>query len=77
MMVEMFPHNNLLNKHLLESPTPFNSVERYKTASTQESAFMDKLYHHFLKSSHKVMESSYFSDIVSELLFLNFLCDVN
>ncbi|KAG2747247.1 hypothetical protein P692DRAFT_201867131 [Suillus brevipes Sb2] len=64
MMIEMFPSSNLLNKHLPDSPTPFDSTDRYATASTQESAFLDKLYCHFPESLHKVMESSYFSDLV-------------
>ncbi|KAG1804748.1 uncharacterized protein HD556DRAFT_1436926 [Suillus plorans] len=33
-------------------------------APTQDSAFLDELYHHFPESLHKVMESSYFSDLV-------------
>ncbi|KAG1728690.1 hypothetical protein EDD22DRAFT_853246 [Suillus occidentalis] len=64
MMVEMFPSSELLNKKLLESPTPFDSSERYTTEATQESAFLDELYRHFPESVHKVMETSYFSDLV-------------
>ncbi|KAG2746425.1 hypothetical protein P692DRAFT_20739902 [Suillus brevipes Sb2] len=64
MMIEMFPSSDLLNKRLPDSPTPFDSTDRYATESTQESAFLDELYHHFPKSLHKVMESSYFSDLV-------------
>ncbi|KAG2054243.1 hypothetical protein BDR06DRAFT_1050533 [Suillus hirtellus] len=55
MMVEIFPSSELLNKKLLESPTPF---------AMQDSAFLDKLYHHFPESLHKVMETLYFSDLV-------------
>jgi hypothetical protein len=72
MMIEMFPSSDLLNKRLPDSPTPFDSTDRYVTESTQESAFLDELYHHFPKSLHKVMESSYFSDLVSEFSFLDF-----
>jgi hypothetical protein len=72
MMIEMFPSSDLLNKHLPDSPTPFDSTDRYATESTQESAFLDELYHHFPKSLHKVMESSYFSDLISEFSFLDF-----
>ncbi|KAG0691607.1 hypothetical protein DFH29DRAFT_770591, partial [Suillus ampliporus] len=57
-----------LNKRLPESPTPFDRAERYKTASTQESSFMDELYRHFPKSLHKVMESSYFSNLVMKCI---------
>ncbi|KAG1783950.1 hypothetical protein EV702DRAFT_1190956 [Suillus placidus] len=64
MMIEMFPSSDLLNQCLPDSPTPFDSTDRYATASTQESAFLDELYRHFPKSLHKVMESSYFSDLV-------------
>ncbi|KAG1741775.1 uncharacterized protein EDB91DRAFT_1247830 [Suillus paluster] len=64
MMVEMFPNGELLNKKLPECPTPFGSSERYTTAATQESAFLDELYCHFPESLHKIMESSYFSDLV-------------
>ncbi|KAG1772534.1 hypothetical protein EV702DRAFT_930212, partial [Suillus placidus] len=64
MMIEMFPSSDLLNKRLPDSPTPFDSTDRYATASTQESAFLDELYRHFPTLLHKVMESSYFSDLV-------------
>ncbi|KAG2159903.1 uncharacterized protein EDB93DRAFT_1099331 [Suillus bovinus] len=64
MMIEMFSSSDLLNKRLPDSPTPFDSTDRYATASTQESAFLDELYRHFPESLHKVMESSYFSDLV-------------
>ncbi|KAG1773662.1 hypothetical protein EV702DRAFT_1048217 [Suillus placidus] len=64
MMIEMFPSSDLLNKRLPDSPTPFDSTDRYATASTQESAFLDELYRHFPTSLHKVMESSYFSDLM-------------
>ncbi|KAG1829880.1 hypothetical protein EV424DRAFT_1585852 [Suillus variegatus] len=64
MMIEMFPSSDLLNKRLPDSPTPFDSTDQYATASTQESAFLDELYRHFPESLHKVMESSYFSDLV-------------
>ncbi|KAG1723619.1 hypothetical protein EDB19DRAFT_1915985 [Suillus lakei] len=57
MMVEMFPSSDLLNKCLPDLPTPFDSIERYATASTQESAFLDEVYRHFPESLHKVMES--------------------
>ncbi|KAG1831086.1 hypothetical protein EV424DRAFT_1278444, partial [Suillus variegatus] len=53
-----------LNKRLPDLPTPFDSTDRYATASTQESAFLDELYRHFPQLLHKVMESSYFSDLV-------------
>ncbi|KAG1836157.1 hypothetical protein F4604DRAFT_1943579 [Suillus subluteus] len=39
-------------------------TDQYATASTQESAFLDELYRHFPESLHKVMESSYFCDLV-------------
>lgn len=68
MMMEMFPSSDLLNKKLPEAPTPFDSPDRYKTAVTQDSAFLHELYHHFPKSLHKIMESSYFSDMVCSLL---------
>ncbi|KAG2030096.1 hypothetical protein BDR03DRAFT_1017530 [Suillus americanus] len=64
MMVEMFPTSELLNKKCPASPTAFDSSEQYVTAAMQESAFLDELYHHFPESLHKVMESSYFSDLV-------------
>lgn len=64
MMVEMFPSGELLNKKLPESPTPFNSSKQYTTEATQDSAFLDELYCHFPESVHKVMETSYFSDLV-------------
>ncbi|KAG2124584.1 uncharacterized protein EDB93DRAFT_1258733 [Suillus bovinus] len=64
MMVEMFPSGNLLNSKLPESPTLFNSPDQYMTAATQDSAFLDELYQHFPESLHKMMESSYFSDLV-------------
>ncbi|KAG1847062.1 hypothetical protein F4604DRAFT_1688183 [Suillus subluteus] len=64
MMVEMFPSSNLLNKKLLETPTPFNSPKQYKTVAAQDSTFLHELYQHFPKSLHKIMESSYFSDVV-------------
>ncbi|KAG1737392.1 hypothetical protein EDB19DRAFT_1909711 [Suillus lakei] len=57
MMVEMFPSSELLNKRLPDLPTPFDSIEQYVTASTQESAFLDEVYRHFPKSLHKVMKS--------------------
>lgn len=67
MMVEMFPSSELLNKKRPASPTAFNSSERYVTAAMEESAFLDELYHHFPESLHKVMESSYFSDLVCQV----------
>lgn len=69
LMVEMFPSCELLNKKLLESPTPFDSPEWYTTAATQDSAFLDELYHHCPESLHKVMETSYFSDLVRGFSF--------
>jgi len=68
MMMEMFPSKDLLNKLLPSSPTPFDSTDRYKTALTQESAFLDELYHGFPEQVHIVMESSYFAELVSSLL---------
>ncbi|KAG2358375.1 hypothetical protein BDR07DRAFT_1379481 [Suillus spraguei] len=38
-------------------------VEIFPSA-TEESAFLDKLYRHFPELLHKIMESSYFSDLV-------------
>ncbi|KAG1856480.1 hypothetical protein F4604DRAFT_1931927 [Suillus subluteus] len=64
MMVEMFPSGELLNKKRPESPTPFDCSKRYTTAATEESAFLDELYRHFPESLHKIMQSSYFSDLV-------------
>ncbi|KAG2115541.1 hypothetical protein BD769DRAFT_1391205 [Suillus cothurnatus] len=64
MMVEMFPSSELLNKKCPVSPTAFDSSKQYVTAAMEESAFLDELYHHFPESLHKVMESSYFSDLV-------------
>lgn len=69
MMVEMFPSSELLNKKLPENPTAFDSPDRYKTAATQDSAFLDELYQHFPELLHKIMESSYFSDVVRSLSF--------
>lgn len=69
MMVEMFPSSELLNKKLPENPTAFDSPDWYKTAATQDSAFLDELYQHFPESLHKIMESSYFSDVVRSLSF--------
>ncbi|KAG1883065.1 hypothetical protein F4604DRAFT_1920958 [Suillus subluteus] len=60
----MFPSKDLLNKLLPLSPTSFDSVDQYKTAPTQESAFLDKLYHGFPERVHVVMESSYFTELV-------------
>lgn len=68
MMNEMFPSKDLLIKLRPSSPTPFDSVDRYKTALTQESAFLDELYHVFPERVHAVMESSYFADLVCNLL---------
>ncbi|KAG2136909.1 hypothetical protein BD769DRAFT_1664463 [Suillus cothurnatus] len=64
MMTEMFPSKDLLNKLLPSSLTPFDSTNRYKTALTQESAFLDELYHGFPEWVHIIMESSYFADLV-------------
>lgn len=68
MMTEMFPSKDLLNKLLPSSLTPFDSVDRYKTAPTQESTFLDELYHGFSERVHVVMESSYFAELVSNFL---------
>ncbi|KAG2751662.1 hypothetical protein P692DRAFT_20706225, partial [Suillus brevipes Sb2] len=64
MTVEMFPNSDLFSMQHPENPTPFNSRDRYLTAMTQESAFLDELYQHFPSRLHGVMESSYFSDLV-------------
>ncbi|KIK38194.1 hypothetical protein CY34DRAFT_59734, partial [Suillus luteus UH-Slu-Lm8-n1] len=64
MTVEMFPNADLFSKQRPEKPTPFNSRDRYLTATTQESAFLDELFQHFPDRLHGVMESSYFSDLV-------------
>jgi hypothetical protein len=68
MMMEMFPSKDSLNKLLPSSLTPFNSTNQYKTALTQELAFLDELYHSFPERVHIVMESSYFTELVSSLL---------
>ncbi|KAG1879196.1 hypothetical protein F4604DRAFT_1923350 [Suillus subluteus] len=64
MMVEMFPSGDLLNLKLPESLTSFDNPDRYATAAMQDSAFLDELYRHFPELLHKMMESSYFSDLV-------------
>ncbi|KAG1833273.1 hypothetical protein F4604DRAFT_1945536 [Suillus subluteus] len=58
MTVEMFPDNELLTKKLPDSPTPFNSHDHYKTAATQESAFLDELYSHFPERVHKCISDA-------------------
>lgn len=68
MTVEMFPNAELLSKQHPQNPTPFNSRDRYLTALTQESAFLDELFQHFPSRLHSVMESSYFSDLVSNII---------
>ncbi|KAG2740944.1 hypothetical protein P692DRAFT_20851225 [Suillus brevipes Sb2] len=40
------------------------NIDRYKTALTQESAFLDELYHGFPERVHVIMESSYFAELV-------------
>jgi hypothetical protein len=73
MTVEMFLDSELLTKKCPDSPTPFNSMDRYKTLATQESAFLDELYTHFPERIHKaVMGSMYFKDLVchNTLLFV-------
>jgi hypothetical protein len=67
MTVEMFPDNELLTKKLPDSPTPFNSHDRYKTAATQESAFLDELYSHFPERVHRAIQSVYFKDLVRHI----------
>ncbi|KAG1888650.1 hypothetical protein F4604DRAFT_1674305 [Suillus subluteus] len=67
MTVEMFPDSELLTKKRPDSPMPFNSHDRYKTASTQESAFLDELYAHFPERVHRAMESVYFKDLVHHM----------
>jgi hypothetical protein len=67
--VEMFPNPDLLSKPRPENPTPFNSRDRYLTAMTQESAFLNELFHHFPDRVHSAMESLYFSDLVSIVCF--------
>ncbi|KAG1758944.1 hypothetical protein EDD22DRAFT_996589 [Suillus occidentalis] len=65
MTAEMFPDSELLIKKRPDSPTPFNSADRYKTSATQESAFLDELYAHFPECIHEmVMGSEYFKDLV-------------
>ncbi|KAG1886829.1 uncharacterized protein F5891DRAFT_923654, partial [Suillus fuscotomentosus] len=68
MTVEMFPDNELLTKKPPDSPTPFNSHDRYRTASTQESAFLDELYTHFPECVHRAMQSVYFKDLVNKCI---------
>ncbi|KAG1908935.1 uncharacterized protein F5891DRAFT_974216 [Suillus fuscotomentosus] len=80
--VEMFPNPNLLSKPRPENPTPFDSRDRYLTAMTQESAFLNKLFHHFPNRVHSAMESLYFSDLVMKSISeahsseINKLCGV-
>ncbi|KAG1771614.1 hypothetical protein EV702DRAFT_1201936 [Suillus placidus] len=66
MTVETFPDSELLTKKCPDSPTPFNSQDHYKTVLTQESAFLDELYAHFLERIHRAMESVYFKDLVNK-----------
>ncbi|KAG2073421.1 hypothetical protein BDR04DRAFT_1152189 [Suillus decipiens] len=68
MTIEMFPNAELLSKQCPENPTPFNSRDRYLTALTQESAFLDELFQHFPSHLHSIMESSYFSDLVTKCI---------
>ncbi|KAG1862821.1 hypothetical protein DFJ58DRAFT_725304 [Suillus subalutaceus] len=69
MMVEMFPDSELLMKKCLDLCTPFNSIDRYKTSATQESAFLDELYTHFPERIHDaVMGSMYFKDLVNKCI---------
>ncbi|KAG2085139.1 hypothetical protein BD769DRAFT_1681804 [Suillus cothurnatus] len=69
MTVEMFPDNELLTKKLPDLPTPFNiSHDRYKTAATQESAFLDELYSHFPERVHRAIQSVYFKDLVHKCI---------
>lgn len=69
MTVEMFPDSELLTKKRPDSPTPFDSHDRYKTASTQESALLDELYVHFPERVHRAMQSVYFKDLVRDTFF--------
>ncbi|KAG2067657.1 hypothetical protein BDR04DRAFT_1158782 [Suillus decipiens] len=64
MMVEMFPSGKLLNKKLPECLTLFDSSGQYTTEVIQESTFLDELYCHFPELMHKIMQSSYFSNLV-------------
>ncbi|KAG1765964.1 hypothetical protein EDD22DRAFT_1013682 [Suillus occidentalis] len=67
--LEMFPDSELLIKKRPDSPTPFNSADRYKTSATQESAFLDELYTHFPERIHEtVMGSEYFKDLVHKCI---------
>jgi hypothetical protein len=70
MTVEIFPDSELLIKKCPNSPTPFNSADCYKTAATQESAFLDELYTHFPENIYEtVMGSEYFKDLVCQFCF--------
>ncbi|KAG1901004.1 uncharacterized protein F5891DRAFT_1188113 [Suillus fuscotomentosus] len=62
---EMFPNPDLLSKPHPENPTSFDSRDQYLTAMTQESAFLNELFHHFPDHVHSAMESLYFSDLIS------------
>jgi len=64
MTVEMFPDSDLLSRKRPESPTPFTSIDRYKTGLTRESAFLDELYAHFPSRLHEAMESAFFKNLV-------------
>ncbi|KAG2103790.1 uncharacterized protein F5147DRAFT_534647, partial [Suillus discolor] len=68
MTVEMFPDNELLTKKLPDLPTPFDSHDRYKTAATQETAFLDELYKHFPERVHRAIQSVYFKDLVHKCI---------
>ncbi|KAG2350135.1 hypothetical protein BDR05DRAFT_942668 [Suillus weaverae] len=68
MTIEVFPNAELLSKQRPENPTPFNSQDQYLTAITQESAFLDELFQHFPSCLHSVMESSYFSNLVTKCI---------
>lgn len=72
----MFPNADLFSKQRPENPTAFNSRDRYLTAMTQESAFLDELFQHFPDRLHGVMESSYFSDLV-RITYFNTICWTN
>lgn len=64
MTVEMFLDNDLITKKCPDSPILFNSNDHYKTALTQESAFLDELYTHFPEHVHQAMQSVYFKDLI-------------
>ncbi|KAG2144053.1 hypothetical protein BD769DRAFT_1661475 [Suillus cothurnatus] len=68
MTIEMFPNAELLSKQCPENPTLFNTRDQYLTALTQESAFLDELFQHFPSCLHSIMESLYFSDLVTKCI---------